>query len=91
MSTIYLVGALVLVTVTCIGIAIRVTKKSGAHQAQSRHDRHALEARRRFDESMRQPLSRGTDLVDLMRARAELSEHDHGSPEVPDPKSSSDR
>lgn len=91
MTTIALIFGLVFITVMCIGVTIRMTKKIGMHQAQSRHDRDALEARRRFDELMREPLSSGTDLVALMRSRAGLSEHDHGTPEMSDPESGGDR
>ena len=78
MTTLYLVLGSLAITAMLIYLVVRYSSKASRLEQEAEQTEAALAGRERFDESMREPLARGDDLVRRLRDR--VSEHRNTTP-----------
>ena len=78
MTTLYLVLGSLAITAMLIYLVVRYSSKASRLEQEAEQTEAALAGRERFDESMREPLARGDDLVRRLRDR--VPEHRNITP-----------
>ncbi len=67
MTSLYMVGAFIVIIGALVGVVVWTSKSSGKSIAERDALKEGQSRRERFDEAMHRPIARGNELLDRLR------------------------